>query len=80
MTEHILPLPGCTAEPLINYLKALGVLRIVSEQADPTARGCWRNGVFELRCQLSEGGLLSALFASLKLGTFPGTKPERPIS
>jgi CRISPR-associated protein Csx17 len=63
MTEHVLPLPGCTPEPLMNYLKALGVLRIVSEQADPTARGCWRNGVFELRCQLSEGGLLDFFVA-----------------
>jgi len=47
----------------MNYLKALGILRIVSEQADPTAHGCWRNGVFELRCQLSEGELLDFFVA-----------------
>ena len=58
MTEHILQLPGCTPEPLMNYLKALGVLRIVSEQADPTARGCWRNGVFELHSKLDRDGLI----------------------
>ena len=63
MNQHILPLPGCTPEPLMNYLKALGVLRIVSEQVDPTARGCWRNGVFELRCQLSESELLNFFVA-----------------
>ncbi len=25
-----LPLPGCTPEPLMNYLKALGVFRLVA--------------------------------------------------
>jgi CRISPR-associated protein Csx17 len=32
----------------MSYLKALGVLRLVSEQADPGARGCWRDGAFVL--------------------------------
>jgi len=41
-------LQGCTPEPLMNYLKALGVLRLVSEQVDATARGCWRNNAFVL--------------------------------
>jgi len=54
MNSHILLLPGCTPEPLMNYLKALGVLRIVSEQADQTVRGCWIDDIFELRMQLSE--------------------------
>ncbi len=58
MSRHILPLLGCTPEPLMNYLKALGVLRIVSEQVDSSACGCWRNGVFELQCELSEEELL----------------------
>ncbi|HQX49858.1 MAG TPA: type I-U CRISPR-associated protein Csx17 [Planctomycetaceae bacterium] len=63
MTQHILLLHGCTPEPLMNYLKALGILRIVSEQADASARGCWKNGVFELHCQLSDGGLLDFFVA-----------------
>jgi CRISPR-associated protein Csx17 len=41
-------LAGCTSRPLVNYLKALGLLRIVSSQADADARGRWQNGVFEL--------------------------------
>jgi CRISPR-associated protein Csx17 len=45
-------LSGCTPEPLMNYLKALGVFRLVSEQADASARGCWRNGVFILITRL----------------------------
>ena len=35
-------LAGCTPEPLMSYLKAIGVFRLVSEQADASARGCWR--------------------------------------
>lgn len=51
-------LHGCTPEPLMGYLKALGVLRLVSEQKDPQAKGCWRNGEFVLRSSLDEGQLL----------------------
>lgn len=43
-----LTLPGCTPEPLMAYLKALGILRLVSEQKDPEARGWWVNDVFWL--------------------------------
>lgn len=43
------PLVGCSTEPLSDYLKALGVFRLVSEQADPDARGYWKNGVFVLQ-------------------------------
>jgi len=46
---HNLELPGCTPEPLMNYLKALGILRLVSEQKDSDARGWWKNDVFILR-------------------------------
>jgi CRISPR-associated protein Csx17 len=48
-TIHNIPLPGCTPEPLMSYLKALGILRLVSEQKDSEARGWWRNDVFWLR-------------------------------
>ena len=51
-------LDGCTAEPLMSYLKALGVLRIVSEQADPCARACWRDGMFSIETKLDKGGLV----------------------
>lgn len=34
------------------YLKALGVLRLVSEQKDGAARGWWKNDVFRLRSTL----------------------------
>lgn len=43
-------LEGCTPTPLANFLKALGILRLLSEQkAEPSCQGFWRNGVFVLR-------------------------------
>jgi CRISPR-associated protein Csx17 len=41
-------LNGCTPTPLANYLKALGVLRLLSAR-DPQARGFWRGDRFVLR-------------------------------
>jgi CRISPR-associated protein Csx17 len=53
-----LMLHGCTPEPLMSYLKALGILRLVTEQADSEARGAWRAGVFVLSTTLDETALL----------------------
>lgn len=53
-----LELPGCTPEPVMAYLKALGVLRLVSEQKDPDARGWWTSDVFWLRSTLDRDALL----------------------
>ena len=39
--RHTLHLEGCTPTPLANYLKALGIFRIVAEQADPGATVWW---------------------------------------
>lgn len=57
--HHDLELPGCTPEPLMAYLKALGVLRLVSEQKDPGARGWWKNDVFWLRSKLDRDALVT---------------------
>ncbi|WP_417539770.1 type I-U CRISPR-associated protein Csx17 [Marinobacter sp.] len=54
MTQQTLILHGCTPVPLAGYLKALGVLRIVSMQADPQTQGWWQQDVFHLRCSLNE--------------------------
>ncbi|HRR34791.1 MAG TPA: type I-U CRISPR-associated protein Csx17 [Kiritimatiellia bacterium] len=53
MQIHFHTLTGCSPTPLANYLKALAILRIVSEQADSTARGAWRNEAFVLATTLS---------------------------
>ncbi len=55
---NTVPLPGCAPVPLAHYLKALGVLRLVAEQADPEAAGCWQRDVFVLHSRLDPAGLL----------------------
>ena len=57
-----LRLEGCSPEPLAHYLKALGILRLVSEQADPDARGSWDGDSFVLRSRL-DAAALSEFFA-----------------
>jgi len=52
-----MPLPGCAPEPLMSYLKALGVFRLVAEQADPNARLSWASGVAQLHSQFDPDGL-----------------------
>ena len=52
-------LRGCQPEPLGSYLKALGVLRLVSMQADQSCRGHWTPEGFVLNTVLSEAALIS---------------------
>jgi len=54
-------LPGCTPTPLAAYLRALAVLRLVSEQVDGDAVGWWGNEVFHLQSVLDENGLIRFL-------------------
>jgi CRISPR-associated protein Csx17 len=54
MTMHLHILKGCAPAPLANYLKALGILRLVGEQADPHARGWWDGERFCLLTKLSK--------------------------
>lgn len=51
MNEIILA--GCTPTPLANYLKALGIFRLVAEQKDPGIKACWRGERFALITRLS---------------------------
>ena len=63
--EH-LTLDGCAPTPLASYLKALGVLRLLSSSAnhvdgkaaDPKARGWWEHERFHLMTALGGDGLL----------------------
>ena len=58
-------LDGCAPTPLASYLKALGLLRLISsdanhvsgQAADPNARGWWENERFHLRTQLDRDAL-----------------------
>jgi CRISPR-associated protein Csx17 len=49
---------GCAPEPLMSYLKALGVFRLVAEQKDPTARLSWRGGIPVLHTTLDRESLM----------------------
>ncbi|GAA0570896.1 type I-G CRISPR-associated protein Cas8g1/Csx17 [Caenispirillum bisanense] len=55
--DHVLA--GCAPVPLAGYLKALGILRLVAEQADDDARGWWQDEVFHLRTRLRREDLLA---------------------
>ncbi len=60
-TPEPIALDGCAPTPLASYLKALGVLRLLSspannvsgEAADPRVRGWWENERFHLRTALA---------------------------
>ncbi len=55
-------LEGCTPEPLMSYLKALGIFRLVAgdaEHGDAAARGMWRGDRFTLDTCLDHDHLLA---------------------
>lgn len=54
---HVHRLSGCRPTPLAYYLKALGIFRLVAEQADATARGWWEDDVFHLATRLNQAEL-----------------------
>lgn len=68
---HVHALRGCTPRPLASYLKALGVLRVVAEQADPAARGLWRDETFTLVTRLDEAALLGFFLHAYRPSPFP---------
>ena len=51
-------LGGCTPTPLANYLKALGILRLVAEQKDEQAMGHWEGECFVLSTALDRDELI----------------------
>jgi CRISPR-associated protein Csx17 len=59
-------LAGCAPEPLDRYLKALGVFRLISEQADPEARASWSGTSFFLSSEFDLDGLKTWLIESYK--------------
>ena len=54
---NIHALGGCAPTPLAHYLKALGILRLLAEQADPNARGWWEGDRFRLATRLDRNEL-----------------------
>jgi len=61
-TTHTLTLAGCAPVPLAHYLKAFGILRLLSEDkkhGDPYARGRWHRDRFELSSTLDREALIT---------------------
>lgn len=46
MSTHVHRFAGCAPAPLAHYLKGLGILRLVAEQRDVSARGWWQDEAF----------------------------------
>ena len=63
---HELELRGCTPEPLMAYLKALGIFRLVAEQQDKDARAWWRNDAFMLSSALNREALVEFFLEEYK--------------
>jgi CRISPR-associated protein Csx17 len=57
MNAQLLHLTGCAPVPLAKYLKGLGILRVVAEQADPEVRGWWQDEHFCLLTKLTADDL-----------------------
>ena len=45
---HDIELKGCSPVPLAHYLKALGIMKIVSSQLDNNVTGFWKDESFHL--------------------------------
>ena len=54
-------LSGCSPVPLAHYLKALGVLRIVGQQADTQATAAWHHDALVLHTRCNETDLIRFL-------------------
>ena len=69
MATDSIRLAGCTSTPLASYLKALGVLRLISSPAnhasgvaaDAAARGWWDGATFHLNTALERDDLIGFL-------------------
>ncbi|MCW5558502.1 MAG: type I-U CRISPR-associated protein Csx17, partial [Verrucomicrobiae bacterium] len=50
---------GCAPVPLAHYLKALGILRLVAEQLDPTLKAAWQSDLFQLHTSVTPAALVT---------------------
>ena len=64
--KHRLTFHGCSPVPLAHYLKALGVLRVVGEQVDDRAAGCWERDRFVLDSTLNRESVIDFFLNRLR--------------
>lgn len=55
---HRLILDGCKANHPLSYLKAIGIMKIISLQVDPEVRGHFEEGNFILQINLNKAQLI----------------------
>ncbi len=88
MTRHSHEIPGARPAPLGSYLKGLGLLRLLGEQADPMAAAAWEGDTLAVTTRLDRDELLAFLlddYAPTPLvspwnggsGFYPGDKKAR---
>ncbi len=58
---HEVRLDGCRSRPLVHYLKALGLIRVISRQADQSVRARWDGATLVLRSSLDVAALTDFL-------------------
>ena len=56
MNRHILK--GCAPTPFSNYLKAMGLFKIIAEQKDPKITACWDNDRFIINTELGKNEIM----------------------
>lgn len=59
MITQSIVLYGCTPEPLMSYLKALGVLRLLNDQKDPEIRAWWSGDTLQLQTTIDRESLIA---------------------
>ncbi|HVV00647.1 MAG TPA: type I-U CRISPR-associated protein Csx17 [Verrucomicrobiae bacterium] len=57
MTNNVILISGCAPIPLAHYLKALGILRLVTEQANTGVKASWQHEQFVLNTALDAEAL-----------------------
>ncbi|OGL44675.1 MAG: type I-U CRISPR-associated protein Csx17, partial [Candidatus Schekmanbacteria bacterium RBG_13_48_7] len=55
-------LQGCTPEPLMSYLKSLGIFRIIAQQKDPDARSLWKQDTFTIHSSIVDQEKIQKFF------------------
>ncbi len=52
-------MPNCRTEPFGSALKALGVIKLIGEQKDPTIKSYWENGELNIETTLTKDQIVS---------------------
>ena len=64
--------------PLSSYLCAIGLLKVVNQQLDPGAQGCWQQGLFQLETDFRPDEIVAFFAERYRPGPYitPWNKPK----